>query len=356
LACDLPCVSETASSSDEIPAVERADLNGAELVRAPGPRARRWWRALGLRVAPVVAYLTLAGIVFEKQGVPIGEDRLLAWVLGGLVCLSLTNVSRLVRGVFLEWLPLAAALTLYDVSRGVGGGRVPIHSLMQIWIDKWVLGFGHVPTVWLQQHLWDPLDLRWYDYAIWATYMSYFLVTPLVLGLLWFRNGRRFRRYALLLTILSFSALAFFIVSPTTPPWLASEHGQIGPVARVAWLTGNHVPVIDDTSLYERGMSIENDLAAFPSLHEGMTILLALFFWPTARRMRPLLAAYPVVMGFTLVAAGEHYVTDLVGGALLAALVFVGVRRIEQRLERLRLERAPMSAPLRALAVVLAHW
>ena len=42
-----------------------------------------------------------------------------------------------------------------------------------------------------------------------------------------------------------------------------------------------------------------------------------------ARRWRPLLVAYPLIMAFTLVYTAEHYVIDiLLGWALAAVVVF----------------------------------
>ena len=59
-----------------------------------------------------------------------------------------------------------------------------------------LLFVGTVPTVWLQEHLWHgSFDLRWYDYAAWLVYVSYFLATYLVAGVLWFFAREPFRRY-----------------------------------------------------------------------------------------------------------------------------------------------------------------
>jgi membrane-associated phospholipid phosphatase len=48
-----------------------------------------------------------------------------------------------------------------------------------------------------------------------------------------------------------------------------------------------------------------------------------------ARKWRPLLAAYVLVMAFTLVYTAEHYVIDILLGWLLAAVVLVAMRWFE---------------------------
>jgi membrane-associated phospholipid phosphatase len=55
-------------------------------------------------------------------------------------------------------------------------------------------------------------------------------------------------------------------------------------------------------------------VAAVPSLHAAYTLLITLFLWRAAGRMRPLLALYPLAMAFALVYAAEHYVVDILLG------------------------------------------
>lgn len=276
-----------------------------------------------LRILVPAAYLGLAGAVFFARGVPLDRGMLVVWILGALLCLSLGSLSSFVRSVLLEWLPLLAALTLYDVLRGVGGGRVPIHGEFQIWLDRHIFGFGSVPTVWLQRHLFHESRISTVDRVAFATYMSYFFVTPVALGAIWLFDRRLFRRYARQLALLAFAAVAFFTACPTIPPWLAAQKQMLGGgVQRLVGVIGLHMGYWDPTPLWERGLRLANDLAAFPSLHEGMTILLSAVLWRRVpRAFRPLLVAYPLLMAFSLVYLGEHYVADLAAGAALVAAV-----------------------------------
>jgi len=287
--------------------------------RRPSPLVRL---APVVRILPAAAYVGLAVLVFTVRGVPLDRDRLSVWILGALLCLSLGSLSGFVRSLFLEWLPLLAALTLYDVLRGIGGGRVPIHGELQIWIDRHVFGFGNVPSVWLQAHLFHHYRLGWVDYASWAVYMSYFVLTPVLLGVIWLVDRPLFRRYARQLTLLSFAAVTFFTLSPTIPPWLASQQGMIGPTDRLIGIVGETMRGFDGTPLWERGVRLANAYAAFPSLHLGMTVLVSIVLWRhVPRAVRVLLVAYPLAMTFALTYTAEHYVVDLAAGAALAAAV-----------------------------------
>jgi membrane-associated phospholipid phosphatase len=65
-----------------------------------------------------------------------------------------------------------------------------------------------------------------------------------------------------------------------------------------------------------------NLVAAVPSLHSAFTMLVALFLWPRVRRsLRPLLLLYPLAMGLTLMATGEHYFFDVLLGWVYAGSV-----------------------------------
>ena len=55
-----------------------------------------------------------------------------------------------------------------------------------------------------------------------------------------------------------------------------------------------------------------------PSLHAAYPVLLMLFFWSSAGKWRWLLPLYPLLMAFSLVYTGEHYVFDILLGWVYA--------------------------------------
>ena len=76
------------------------------------------------------------------------------------------------------------------------------------------------------------------------------------------------------------------------------------------------------------GRHLANPYAAIPSLHAGWSLLVVITLWPfVSRAWRPLLVAYPLAMGLTLVYTGEHYVIDI----LLGWLYVYGVVVLERR-------------------------
>ncbi len=303
-----------------------------------------------LRVAltwagPAVYALVLCAVVY-RDGVPLSRDRLLMWILLGLLAFSLTNVWGWMRGVVLEWLPFALILWAYDLLRGQADGLLfSAHVTPQIRAEEILFG-GTVPTVWLQDHLWQgSWSLQWYDYGAWLVYVSYFLGTYLLAGFLWFFARGLFRRFVAMVSILAMLGFATYALFPAAPPWLASEQGALDHTTRSVGLISGHIPIAHFDTLFDRGSQYANPVAAVPSLHAAYTLLITLFLWRLAPRWgRVLLAAYPWAMAFALVYTAEHYFVDILLGWIYAVVVFWAVNRVADRLA----ERSSAPAPQQA--------
>ncbi|MGH8542917.1 MAG: phosphatase PAP2 family protein, partial [Gammaproteobacteria bacterium] len=125
-----------------------------------------------------------------------------------------------------------------------------------------------------------------------------------------------FRRYVVAALATYYGGLVVCFLLPTAPPWLAGQTGALPHVFRVAEdLYGNVSPEVYD---YAYSVAGTNSVAAMPSLHQAIAMLIAL----AASRVHPIIAVagwlYAVSMGIALVYTGEHYVVDLLAGAALA--------------------------------------
>lgn len=293
----------------------------------PAVRRNARWVVPALYTAALGAYMW-------RDGIPLARDRLLLWIVLGLLALSTTNLGAWVRGVVVDWLPLAAVLAVYDLLRGQADDLFfSAWYRPQLEADAALFG-GTVPTVWLQEQLWHGTsDLRWYDYASWAVYMSYFVATYLLAALLWFFARPRFRRYVGSVALLAGMGFVTFALFPAAPPWLASREGELDWTVRLVRLISGHIPFLafDLEGLYERGAEYANPVAAVPSLHAAYTLLITLFLWRSTRWGRPLLAAYPPAMAFALVYTAEHYVADILLGWAYTLLAVWLVNRIADR-------------------------
>jgi PAP2 superfamily len=295
-----------------------------------------------LRWALPAAYGVALAVFLWRDGIWFARDRLLMWIVLGLLAFSVTDLRRWARGVLVEWLPFALILWAYDLLRGMADDLwFSVHYLPQLRVDEWLAG-GTAPTVWLQEHLWHGAGhLQWYDYASWLVYVSYFLSTYIVAAALWFFAPARFRRYVATVALMAMMGFLTYALFPAAPPWLASEVGHLEPTTRLTGYVWSEIPIAHFNSLFERGSQYANPVAAVPSLHAAYTLLIVLFLWRSAGRFRPLLALYPVAMTFALVYMSEHYVSDILLGWIYAVFAFWAVNAAADRFGQRRTQSEP---------------
>ena len=168
--------------------------------------------------------------------------------------------------------------------------------------DRW-LGGGALPTVGLQQH-WDA---DWWKALAALVYGSHFVVTPLLLCVLWVRNRARWGRYVRLVLALSAAGLVTYVLYPAAPPWLAAKDGVIEPVRRLSGTGWDVLGLPHAGALLADSQGQVNQVAAVPSLHTAFAVLTCLVLLPVARRawQRAALVAYAVLMPWSWCGRGS---------------------------------------------------
>jgi hypothetical protein len=310
-------------------------------------------------IAPAI-FVCASLAVFVLFGVPIQRDLLAIWLLLGLLCFSLSDLHGYVRGVLVEWLPFIGLLLAYDSLRGSAGHALGVHYLPQIQADRALFG-GTTPTVTLQHWLWHG-HVVWYDALVWGVYLTHFFATPVLAAVLWKIDRRRFRTFILLVGALSLAGVVTYALYPAAPPWMASQAHLIGPVTRIIPLVWHALGLRSAGSLVEHGYAYANNVAAVPSLHAAFSLLVAVTLWPRKRKwLRPIVALYPLAMGFSLVYGAEHYVSDILLGWVYTILTLIAARALARswaaRRERRAGERGvePAASPEPAYAAAEAR-
>jgi membrane-associated phospholipid phosphatase len=295
--------------------------------RAAGFRFASW---AVLRPYALGLYFVALVLWSAHYGIPVQRELVILWTCGALACASIGRPPREIAQLAIDWLPIVAVLWAYDLTRGTADSLgIGVHFDPMIDFDRAV--FGEVPTVWLQQELYEPGVVRWWDAAFTLVYTSYFITPFALAGWLWARDRSAFLRFARRLVTLALAGLVTYILFPAAPPWMASELGLIGEVHRTT-ARGWEVLGVGTASLFSKGQAASNLVAAVPSLHSAFTMLVALFLWGLVRaRLRPLLLLYPLAMALTLMATGEHYFFDVVLGWLYAGAVMGAWRWWERR-------------------------
>jgi hypothetical protein len=237
------------------------------------------------------------------------------------------------RRYVIDFLPFIALIILYEVTRGVAHiVRPDPYYAPQLDLDRWLTG-GTVPTIWLQNLLWDG-HLSWWEAALSVLTKLHFIVPPTLLFLIWLRRRELYYRFAATMLVVSFAGALTFALWPAAPPWMASQHHVIPHVAQIASRISS--VQVGGAKVTSSGSWIvehltRNPSAAVPSLHAAYSFTVVLMAAAISRKLIPFALLYAVAMWFTIVFFAEHYVSDALIGVALAAVVWVVVARVLPR-------------------------
>jgi hypothetical protein len=236
---------------------------------------------------------------------------------------------------WVELLAIGWLLFLYDavtnlaplrLSVALGNARSLLHVERVLHIDP-ELSLDH----WLAAHHTLGLVLSdYYDNA-------HFIVTLAILGWLWWRRADLYRKLRNSLVLVNVLAFIVFWRFPVAPPRMLDGFTDV--VASTHALGSWHSGALAANA---------NQVAAMPSLHIAWAAWCTLALWRASERrwVRALALAYPCLTGLAVLATGNHFLLDIVGGLLVlgtAVLLVDAQRRTRGRpaLPRIALGRRP---------------
>ncbi|HSI93681.1 MAG TPA: phosphatase PAP2 family protein [Jiangellaceae bacterium] len=285
----------------------------------------------------LIAYLLVLVIYTVRVGLPADRIDQTIWILIGIVAVKLGRPLREHLRAVLDWLPLLAALLLYDYTRGIAntlGMPVRVSELVDV---ERVVFFGSLPTVWLQERFYTAGDPQWWDVAAAGVYMTHFVLPWAVAAGFYMVSRGLWWRYIRMVLLLSYTGLLTYILLPAAPPWYAGHFGVIEEGVDRTISSGWSVIGLRFAGAWlEREQAAVNQVAALPSLHAAFALLVSVALWPVVRNrlLRVVLVMFPVSMGLTLVYSGEHYVIDVLLGWLYVAAIVFGLRLWDRRWAR----------------------
>jgi hypothetical protein len=217
---------------------------------------------------------------------------------------------------WVELLAIGWLLFLYDavnnlaplrLSVALGNARGILHVERVLHIDP-ELSLDR----WLASHHTLGLILGdYYDNA-------HFIVTLGLLGWLWWRRTDLYRPLRNSLVLVNVIGFVVFWLFPVAPPRMLDGFTDV--VASTHAFGSWHSGAL---------ASAANQLAAMPSLHMAWAGWCTVALWRMTRRpaVRALAVAYPCVTAFAVLATGNHFLLDIVGGLATLALSLLLVAR-----------------------------
>lgn len=326
-------------------------------------------RRYGLLVGSLfVAYMGFAVGLYLWRGIYFTPDR---WAILLLVGALLTG--RLLSFVR-DWIPFVLLIFGYEVLRGIAGTIVTAGDLSLrlrgdypnvqleglIAADRALFG-GHLPTLWLQERLYDAGIVHWYDIGALLFYSLHFVFPLLFAFALWLRVRERFWQFTLTFLFMTYSAFAIFILYPAAPPWLAYRWGQMPGLVfpadqAIRVIAPKRFDALDTVAIW--GNASPNPVAAMPSLHAAFPWLVLLFAVRYFGRRGLLFLPYNLFLWFSVVYLSQHWVIDILAGMAWATISFVLVLWLWPAI--MRGAATPVPAPLRMgidrARTVLSRW
>jgi inositol phosphorylceramide synthase catalytic subunit len=300
--------------------------------------------------------MKLSSSIITKQREPAGSRRLQLWQI--MVCLCVcaylvlgaaTHTLRIYhwfmllaipaavfaaergRRFFIDWMPLFAFWLGYDRLRLLQPyllSRVTVELPFKI--EQWMFGWlfaGDVPPhalrTWLASHagefFGDTISL-----LAQSIYLSHIIIFPALLFVWWFKSqwfagsSENFTRYVKAFTVLHTLAILCYLLLPVAPPWWVSLYGSVQPSAEM--LAQTHTSAAMDGAIVQRMIQTAPMwFGAVPSLHGAYPVLFFLLAWRNRKSwLLILIAVYALMMWFATVVLNQHYVIDLLAGAVAA--------------------------------------
>jgi hypothetical protein len=216
-----------------------------------------------------------------------------------------------------ELLVIASLAWLYDMVTNLA----PVREKLALAHARDILSFEQ------SLHLAPELALnRWLvTHHAFGTVLSYyydnahFIVTFGLLGWLWWKRADIYRPLRSTLVAINLIGLVVFWRYPVAPPRLLVSRGFTDVVATShtvgSWHTGSLA-------------ADANQFAAMPSLHIAWAVWCTVALWQLSTRawLRALAVLYPCLTAFAVLATGNHYLLDLLGGLATLALALALVR------------------------------
>lgn len=297
-----------------------------------------------LLMVALLGYVVLVVVLMFERGVGLTPDVLA--VAFGLSAIVLGRGRLFLR----DWIPFVALLLAYELMRGVADDTgIAVHIEDMILAER-ALAFGTIPTQVLQDALRPAAGLDLVAMGSTVVYMLHFAL-PLVTGyLLWVWRRTQYYDYVASLILLSMVGFITYLLIPAAPPWYAAREGMLaGPdgTPLIAYLKPDAFERLAEALGFDGRFAYSfafggvnpNLVAAFPSLHVAYPML---SFLALRRAFGPvgwLAFAYTLVVSFSVVYTGDHWIIDLIAGAAYAYVAHYAIVHTPASLRR-RLEAA----------------
>jgi membrane-associated phospholipid phosphatase len=226
------------------------------------------------------------------------------------------------RKLLFALLPFFILLLTYQSLRSLVDNLTPmdIHVTDLIQWEKSLFG-GWIPSYYLQQNFHRIPGYQILTFICNVAYLIHFVVPLIVAMIIWNKKHNQYWYFIFGLLFLSYAGFITYYLFPAAPPWWATNYGYL-PDQPVYLSTYFYYPTVVE-------VAGPNPVAAMPSLHMAYPTYIVLFITSLWPKKGGWLFFYPLLVGFSTVLLGHHYVIDLLAGVVYALISFGLIKSIE---------------------------
>jgi len=191
--------------------------------------------------------------------------------------------------------------------------------------------FGVQPTVWFEQY-YHPRLTDWFAF----TYLNYYVMTPILLALLYLKKeNESFRVVILTMMISYFIGFISYVIFPASSPYLViPELYQIDiwkDTSFISWIT---YTIVD--------LSPHRVRDAFPSMHNAIVLLTMIMAWRYHRKFFWIQLPLAISLPLATVYLRYHYVVDIIAALPVIAIALYLSPRLEHKWKQFQQQNDPL--------------
>lgn len=253
-----------------------------------------------------LGFLILLGGIYIYQGYFPSIEMLLATSV--VLLLWRSQSRKLLRDLLPFFILLLTFQSLRSFADNLTVSDIHITDLIE-WEKS--LFNGVIPASFFQSKLTNSTESIIIVIVSNILYMSHFLNPVIFAILIWHKKHQYYWYFIGGLLIVTYAGFITFIVFPAAPPWWATKYGFL--IDQTVVLSRFFYP-----SLVE--FAGPNPVAAMPSLHMAYPSYISLFAIYLWGKKALFLLLLPILIGFSTLILGHHYVIDLIAGSIYAAV------------------------------------
>lgn len=279
-----------------------------------------------VELAALTMYFLTVVVASDLFNIRLGTE-----VMSGVVLVAAIVITRRPLAFLHDWWFFLVGLVFWNPFSNPIAAASPFPRQLDFMMNTdRLLFFGRDASVVVQHALAPPSGLSPLDWITGVAYNMHLMEPYIAAYFLWRLSRTVYFQFAAAVLVMLVLGFVTFILVPAIPPWLASSQYHRLPrvLNRYSLVLQAHPLKFHSTQVLYSYFHLRGDeVAAFPSEHAAFPMLELLAFAALRRRAVTVgLGLWVLLIFFTVIYLGEHWVTDVIAGYVYAVAITLGIR------------------------------